>query len=376
MNIRRHVPALLCVSAAIAGPAGEPSLKPGAPVHWASLAAAEWIQGDPPKDGEPGKVYIIECWATWCGPCLASIPHLNALHVKYHAKGLRIVGVNVLEDGVGQVREFVRQRGEGMSYPVAYTGKGSAFEKEWLGAAGVSGIPHAFVVRDGHLILMSHPANLSDEVIESLLAGGEDPAPAQAALAAAVAARGRAAEQVGAFRQAAQQGDVGAMSVRLAELEALDPGNSFIGGMRLDVMMARKDWDGLRRMLGEPSKVGAGPIPVLAIAHRISRGSAPDCPESFTREVAEALARFLDRKEIPADPMDRITLAWLWWAVGRKDDARACARRAAEQAREGSARGTPPAPFERFDRAVEEGAPPSVSEFYDWINAAAPQRGG
>ena len=53
-----------------------------------------------------------------------------------------------------------------MAYPVAYTGKGGAFETEWLKPAGVRGIPHTFVVKDGKIILMEHPSYLTDALIE------------------------------------------------------------------------------------------------------------------------------------------------------------------------------------------------------------------
>ena len=47
-----------------------------------------WLQGEPIKslDAE-GKVYMLELWATWCGPCVQIIPHVNEWHKKYKAKG-------------------------------------------------------------------------------------------------------------------------------------------------------------------------------------------------------------------------------------------------------------------------------------------------
>ena len=42
-----------------------------------------------------GKVVLVDFWATWCPPCVASIPALKAIARKYRDKGFVILGVNV-----------------------------------------------------------------------------------------------------------------------------------------------------------------------------------------------------------------------------------------------------------------------------------------
>jgi thiol-disulfide isomerase/thioredoxin len=178
----------LLISAAIctaetAAPAASPSttspkpedalLAPGSPISTDAFSKLDWIQGSAPKTWEPGKVYLFEFWATWCGPCLAAIPHVNELHKKYAAKGLIVNGINIKEDGKEKVADFVKNKGDGMSYNVAYSGDNSPFLTEWYHPFGLRGIPTTLIVKDGKLILRSHPMKLTDEIIEAILAGGD-----------------------------------------------------------------------------------------------------------------------------------------------------------------------------------------------------------
>jgi cytochrome c biogenesis protein CcmG/thiol:disulfide interchange protein DsbE len=50
-----------------------------------------------------GKVVYLDFWASWCAPCLKSLPLYNELHAKYQAQGLEVVGINIdnpIEDGL------------------------------------------------------------------------------------------------------------------------------------------------------------------------------------------------------------------------------------------------------------------------------------
>src|SRR5262245_47338286 len=75
------------------------------------LQVSKWVQGEPVKDFERDKAYIVEFWATWCGPCVASIPHVNELHQKYKSKGLVVIGQDVWESDVSKVDPFIKKMG-------------------------------------------------------------------------------------------------------------------------------------------------------------------------------------------------------------------------------------------------------------------------
>jgi thiol-disulfide isomerase/thioredoxin len=143
------------------------------------LAVSSWVKGEKIDKFEPNKTYVVEFWATWCGPCKASIPHLTELAHEYKDK-VQFIGVDVWENDTAKVQPFVDEMGEKMDYNVALDtitagtdpmdGKMS---KTWLLAADEHGIPTAFVVHDGKIAWIGHPMSLA-EPLEKILAGKWD----------------------------------------------------------------------------------------------------------------------------------------------------------------------------------------------------------
>ncbi|HMN95922.1 MAG TPA: TlpA disulfide reductase family protein [Phycisphaerales bacterium] len=150
------------------------------------LDVRKWFNG-PPVKIESGKVYIIEFWATWCGPCKQSIPHLNSLAKRFASKGLVVIGIS--DEPAETVDRFVQEWGDRMSYHVA-ADRDKATSRAWMEAAGQKVIPAAFIVdRNGRVVHIGNPLDPDFEMIVRLaVANRWDPKKYAAALPAIEAA--------------------------------------------------------------------------------------------------------------------------------------------------------------------------------------------
>ncbi|HEY3321972.1 MAG TPA: redoxin family protein [Planctomycetota bacterium] len=173
-QVRALVAFCLITLAVAAVSAGEEiTLKVGDPAP--ALSISKWLNGDAVANLEKGKVYVLECWATWCGPCVASMPHVSELNTKMKDKGVVIIGLNVWERDKDKVEPFVKKMGEKLNYRVAMDDDNNTTAKAWLQAAGRDGIPCAFVVDKATKIAwIGHPMSGLDQVVEQVAAGTFD----------------------------------------------------------------------------------------------------------------------------------------------------------------------------------------------------------
>ena len=129
----------------------------------------DWIQGTPVTAFEKDKIYVVELWATWCKPCVAAMPHLNQLSQKFAGK-ITFVGQDVMEDDKEKVQSFVKQKGDGLTYRIAYGGgRGSDFDNKWIRPAGVMGIPQTFIIQNNKLVWQTHPDRLKEAILQLLI---------------------------------------------------------------------------------------------------------------------------------------------------------------------------------------------------------------
>jgi thiol-disulfide isomerase/thioredoxin len=161
-------------TAPAAAPAAEaakgPTLTTGAAAP--ALSIAKWVKGEPVAAFEPGKVYVVEFWATWCGPCLAASPHLTKLQAQHASDGLTVIGVTREDprNTLDRVEQMAKDRAHVMGYHIAWDNGRQTWDA-YMQAAQQRGIPTAFVIdRAGKVAFIGHPM-LLDMVLPNVLAG-------------------------------------------------------------------------------------------------------------------------------------------------------------------------------------------------------------
>lgn len=106
----------------------------------------------------PGKVTIIDFWATWCEPCKKSFPKYQELYVKYKASGLEIVAVSV-DDEKDKIPDFIKNYGA--KFPVGWDNGHKVADKY-----KPENMPTAFVLDKQGVVRFIHKGYHDGEEVE------------------------------------------------------------------------------------------------------------------------------------------------------------------------------------------------------------------
>ncbi|MGB1814444.1 MAG: TlpA disulfide reductase family protein [Rubripirellula sp.] len=137
-----------------------------------ALNIEHWVQDGngffkPVTEFEKDKVYVVEFWATWCGPCIQSMPHLADLQNKYRGNGVQIISVS--DESLDEVKDLLGKKNEDVGktfaeVTAAYsltTDPDRSVYKDYMTAAKQQGIPTAFVVgKTGLVEWIGHPMEM------------------------------------------------------------------------------------------------------------------------------------------------------------------------------------------------------------------------
>lgn len=128
----------------------------GETLKFADLNVEKWISEVPKVKG---KFIIVDFWATWCGPCRNSIPHMNKLQQDYKDN---VVAIALSNESADKVKAF---KNPVITYYSAVDTKGRLITR-----AGVRGIPTLMLIApSGKVLWLGHPQQLSYDVLDKYI---------------------------------------------------------------------------------------------------------------------------------------------------------------------------------------------------------------
>lgn len=161
-RIRSLVASICLVLAIFTNINAQEILKVGEPAP--ELTITDWVHNQPDNTDLSNKVVVIDFWATWCGPCIKSVPHFNELQSEFKEED-KIVFLSMTDESPRKIQRTL----ERVDFQSAVVTDEEGKTQE---ALGIEAIPFAYIIaEDGKIAWTGTPEDLTKAIIQQVLEG-------------------------------------------------------------------------------------------------------------------------------------------------------------------------------------------------------------
>jgi thiol-disulfide isomerase/thioredoxin len=169
---------MLMVSGGVAGEESAQKVLIGDPAP--KLDDATWLRGGPHDDWQPGQVYVLDFWATWCAPCIEMMPAYQSLQDRFAGNGTHVIGVAIWSEKGPMTPAQALAKHPRLRYAVAEDREGQ-IARAFMGGTESGGLPTVMVIdHEGRLAWVGEHGDELEKVVQAVTTSSFDLSAARA----------------------------------------------------------------------------------------------------------------------------------------------------------------------------------------------------
>jgi len=132
-----------------------------------TINITNWIENVPNDKNLNDKYIVLEFWATWCGPCIAAVPHINSIQKEFNQKDLYYISIT--DESVAKVERSLKRINFNSIVVTDLTKKTQINFGD--GVKGLDAYPLTVLIdKTGIIKWIGEPKNLNSEIMSTFLA--------------------------------------------------------------------------------------------------------------------------------------------------------------------------------------------------------------